>query len=813
VLQEQVQQERAAVDRALADVSQAERACSDVVNEASGKTRQLEDKLSAEASDWLVKAEEMKAKHDAEMQKMSQSKREEALNQKELQTVQQLAEERKREVEQLRSMMQAGNEDTLQKLADLEKQKAGIDAEARELRARTDQLETERALEKSKVDFESSRRENLQLQLETEKEAKQMILAQLETNKSLLKSDGESLYGARARLDAEKLQLQSQEDALRFRCAALDKDKEALEEERVALVEEIAQEMAAVQKEKARIESRENEVQQMQLDFQDMKDEAVNELEAREKELNDKQDEKIAELEEHVNALEERASVLSPLKDELTHADQQVEALGSQLTLVQSELDLLRSAGATELNELAGLAGSLLANLDKKQSEEAEEGNADCASRGVDNPSAAEDQPLDGSKTWRNWASKRRSSLHGDVGTEKSGETEDMSEAAFDGAESTFETAPPSSLIRSGLQGAISHLTKAPDGKGPKIEQLLSDAEDLQEQLSDAWKQLAEASQKELDLNSQLEQLQQELIQAEQRLSSCENCEQLEEMVESISQQLQSEKATSEALNSEVSQLLQAVHSAEQATTERDHDVGVLRAKLDDARARQNVPAQPTANKPQPAATKPRRKDKALTFKLFMHYASQSPGDGSFSDMDDKNAQMDLTEFVRFCRDFELTEAFSVSQLKGAFNDANRGGHADERRGMMNQSEFSVAILSILQQMAQRGKTPSKKLLELQQAITSRADEDNNDSNEADAPVANSGIVAQLEDALLQSNAANEGLSLELNHVKASHKQKLQAMYRALEEMDKKSIGDQEQMNQLQAQLDALRGNDGTDAF
>ena len=35
----------------------------------------------------------------------------------------------------------------------------------------------------------------------------------------------------------------------------------------------------------------------------------------------------------------------------------------------------------------------------------------------------------------------------------------------------------------------------------------------------------------------------------------------------------------------------------------------------------------------------------------------------------------------RFCRDFELTEAFSVSQLKGAFNDANRGGHADERRG------------------------------------------------------------------------------------------------------------------------------------
>jgi len=356
-------------------------------------------------------------------------------------------------------------------------------------------------------------------------------------------------------------------------------------------------------------------------------------------------------------------------------------------------------------------------------------------------------------------------------------------------------------------------LTKAPDGKGPKIEQLLSDAEDLQEQLSDAWKQLAEASQKELDLNSQLEQLQQELIQAEQRLSSCENCEQLEEMVESISQQLQSEKATSEALNSEVSQLLQAVHSAEQATTERDHDVGVLRAKLDDARARQNVPAQPTANKPQPAATKPRRKDKALTFKLFMHYASQSPGDGSFSDMDDKNAQMDLTEFVRFCRDFELTEAFSVSQLKGAFNDANRGGHADERRGMMNQSEFSVAILSILQQMAQRGKNPSKKLLELQQAITSRADEDNNDSNEADAPVANSGIVAQLEDALLQSNAANEGLSLELNHVKASHKQKLQAMYRALEEMDKKSIGDQEQMNQLQAQLDALRGNDGTDAF
>jgi len=108
-------------------------------------------------------------------------------------------------------------------------------------------------------------------------------------------------------------------------------------------------------------------------------------------------------------------------------------------------------------------------------------------------------------------------------------------------------------------------------------------------------------------------------------------------------------------------------------------------------------------------------------------------------------------------------------------------------------------------------------LLELQQAITSRADEDNNDSNEADAPVANSGKSCaqchELEDALLRSNAANEGLSLELNHVKASHKQKLQAMYRALEEMDKKSIGDQEQMNQLQAQLDALRGNDGTDAF
>ena len=30
--------------------------------------------------------------------------------------------------------------------------------------------------------------------------------------------------------------------------------------------------------------------------------------------------------------------------------------------------------------------------------------------------------------------------------------------------------------------------------------------------------------------------------------------------------------------------------------------------------------------------------------------------------------------------------------------------------------------------------------------------------------------------------------------MKASHKQKLQAMYRALEEMDKKSIGDQEQV-------------------
>merc|ERR1740133_839950 len=110
----------------------------------------------------------MQAGNEDTMQKMSQSKREEVLNQKELQTVQQLAEERKREVEQLRSMMQAGNEDTLQKLADLERQKAGIDAEARDLRARTDQLETERALEKSKVDFESSRREDLQLQLETE---------------------------------------------------------------------------------------------------------------------------------------------------------------------------------------------------------------------------------------------------------------------------------------------------------------------------------------------------------------------------------------------------------------------------------------------------------------------------------------------------------------------------------------------------------------------------------------------------------------------------------------------------------------------
>lgn len=750
------------------------------------------------------------------MQQLQQQK-EEALSQAQkeatdrLQKLQQQKEEAQKEAtdrllelqqkEEVTSQLSQAHAEATAQFKVVDKALGQVQKEAHDLRLQKKELETARALDQSKVNLASSRREELEVQLDAEKHAKQLMMAQLESNKQLLQQEEQSVYGARTRLEAERAAISSQEAELKRRSNALDNDKLALESERLALVEEIAQEMATVQKEKTRIGNREEELKQTQCDIQEMKDDAVRELEARECALNDKQDSKIAELEDQVNALESRASVLEPLRAELEQADQQANTLRSQLEAAEAELAQLHQEGASELNELAGLAEHLLESLDRKVVDVPDESQEANHQDQVDDLT----QP---SKTWRKWASQRRNSLHAESGSSAPKDvssTPDQSTGS--GADSKFQGAP-SFLIRSALESATNEFGKAPE-QGKKAEQLLSDVEELQTQLSDAWEQLAEASQKEVELQAQLQQLEQETARLNQSvLLEQENCSQLEAMIESLSEQLQTEKAASGAANAEVSQLLQAVQSAELAASQRERDVGVLRAKLDDSRAYQSAPAQPTR--------KPKKKQEALSNKLFLHYASQTDSiNRTFSEMDDMNAQMDLTEFVRFCRDFELTDQFSVSKLKAIFNEANRGGHADDRRGVLNEPEFEVAVDMMMSQIAQQGKVPSQKLLELHQAI--RNDDENIDTTQDDEPVhafdgKSAAQVAELEDALQQSNTAVEGLVRQLEQSKSTQKTKLQAMYRALEEMEQKSNADQEQLSRLQAQLDA-QGNIGGDAF
>eukprot|EP00658_Telonema_sp_P-2_P029832 TRINITY_DN2262_c0_g1_i6.p1 TRINITY_DN2262_c0_g1~~TRINITY_DN2262_c0_g1_i6.p1 ORF type:complete len:815 (-),score=357.91 TRINITY_DN2262_c0_g1_i6:54-2498(-) len=77
---------------------------------------------------------------------------------------------------------------------------------------------------------------------------------------------------------------------------------------------------------------------------------------------------------------------------------------------------------------------------------------------------------------------------------------------------------------------------------------------------------------------------------------------------------------------------------------------------------------------------------------LFKKYAAVSTTHGTFDQMGDYNAQMDITEFTRFAKDFGLTDVLTIAKLKMIFQNANTGDAADDRRGYLNADEFSFAV-------------------------------------------------------------------------------------------------------------------------
>ena len=83
--------------------------------------------------------------------------------------------------------------------------------------------------------------------------------------------------------------------------------------------------------------------------------------------------------------------------------------------------------------------------------------------------------------------------------------------------------------------------------------------------------------------------------------------------------------------------------------------------------------------------------------KLFKKYAAVSTTDGSFDSISDHNAQMDISEFTRFAKDFGLTEVLTIAKLKIIFNEANVADGADDRRGFLSQDEFGGAVHTCLE--------------------------------------------------------------------------------------------------------------------
>lgn len=101
---------------------------------------------------------------------------------------------------------------------------------------------------------------------------------------------------------------------------------------------------------------------------------------------------------------------------------------------------------------------------------------------------------------------------------------------------------------------------------------------------------------------------------------------------------------------------------------------------------------------------------------------TQSAG-GSFGSMEERNTQMDLSEFLKFCKDFGLLGLLGVRCLKEIFRDANLAPGADTRRGSLNLHEFVAAADACLLKVTEQLESTGEQLPELVQALQAQLPE------------------------------------------------------------------------------------------
>lgn len=264
------------------------------------------------------------------------------------------------------------------------------------------------------------------------------------------------------------------------------------------------------------------------------------------------------------------------------------------------------------------------------------------------------------------------------------------------------------------------------------------------------------------------------------------SCAGLENMVESLSEQVGQGPAELEGLVEALSeQLQQAKAAAEAAGVQRERDVGVIRLKLDQSRAEH-------ARLQERIGSTVHNQSSATMSRLFEQYASQSVvHQGSFNCIAELNQQLELSEWLKLAHQLGLTQGLGLPKLKQLFVQANIGG--DDRRGMLNESEFCVAMEGCVEAMEQEGCVLGAEMMELCGRSHLKVD--------------------QLEEALIKSEALIQGLEKRLEHqgsgVQSQMNLKLLAMYRVVEDMETKCStehgGLAQQLEQVTSERDVLK--------
>jgi hypothetical protein len=88
-------------------------------------------------------------------------------------------------------------------------------------------------------------------------------------------------------------------------------------------------------------------------------------------------------------------------------------------------------------------------------------------------------------------------------------------------------------------------------------------------------------------------------------------------------------------------------------------------------------------------------------FTVCRRYASKAVSIGAtFDEIAEQNQSMELSEFIRVCKDYGVLHVLSLQELRQKFTAANIGPAADSRRSLLNESEFIALMASIAEVLA-----------------------------------------------------------------------------------------------------------------